>query len=48
MSIIQRTKIGQYIVTIPQALAEAIRLEPGEKVKWVVTKKGTIEMIRMD
>jgi len=48
MSSIVRTKNGQYLVTIPSALANALVIEPGDKVAWKIINNKTIEMMRLD
>lgn len=40
---VQKTKNGQYIVTIPKAMAEA-RYEGGEEVVWTPTSATALRM----
>jgi len=46
MSSIVKTKNGQFLVTIPVELAKALKIVPGERVKWVLMKGNRIEMVR--
>jgi hypothetical protein len=39
---------GQYITTIPAALAEGIGMERGEVVQWVLIDRYTLKLIRAD
>ena len=37
---IQITNTGQYLITIPKAIAMAMELEKGDKMEWVIRKEG--------
>ena len=39
---VQKLPNGQFVVTIPKALAEAIGFRKGEQVQWSVSKNGLL------
>jgi antitoxin component of MazEF toxin-antitoxin module len=45
MSIIVKTKGGQYLVTVPIELVRALGINHGEKVAWKIISNKRVEMI---
>ena len=45
---IMKLKNGQFLVTIPGQLGRAMRLKKGEKVSFILNKKGNLEIVRGD
>ena len=43
---IQRTKKNQHFITINRRLIEAMDLDKGVSVKWVISKDGNLKLIR--
>lgn len=39
---VQVTNTGQYLVTIPRAIALALELQKGQKMEWVIKKEGIL------
>jgi len=39
---IQITNAGQYLITIPRAIAAALELRKGTKMEWIIRKDGLL------
>lgn len=46
LQLIERTSSKQFYVSIPAALAEALELQKGERVEWVVKDKTVLLLKR--
>lgn len=44
MSVIVKTKGGQYLVTVPSKLAHALNIATGQEVAWRIKSEKKIEM----
>jgi bifunctional DNA-binding transcriptional regulator/antitoxin component of YhaV-PrlF toxin-antitoxin module len=43
----RRNKTRQFYILCPAPLAEALEMEKGERVEWVVKDRGTLEVRRL-
>ena len=45
---IQRRTSSQWVVTIPNAIAEAVGMKKSEEVKWEIENKNVLKLIRTE
>lgn len=45
---IQRRTTSQWVVTIPNSIAEAVDMKKSEEVKWEIESKRVLKLIRIE
>jgi len=45
---IQKRTTSQWVVTIPNSIAEAVGMEKSEEVKWEIESKRVLRLIRIE